>query len=193
MNHGMNRSMNRGMNVRESGPNFLQVVITVVHVCLAFIKYNGGQQQVKWNGAVSVFLGVDVGVRQGSILGPLIYAVISMEIPEALGNSVGYADDNTSWACGKPMDELVCNLHSSSSRLVDLSTRLKLSLNPQKTQLLWVGGSSASTPPGVSVAGVMVEPADTIKVLGLELDKKLSAAPYIASLRTSLSQRVGML
>ena len=39
----------------------------------------------------------------------------------------------------------------------------------------------------------MVKLSDTIEILGLQLDKKLSPAPYIASLRASLAQRVGML
>lgn len=153
----------------------------------------GGLQQVKWNSATSTFVSVEVGVRQGSILGPLIFIIISMDITKTLGNAIGYADDNSSWVLGKPVGELLKDMESSSERLVELSTRLKLSLNPQKTQLLWVGGPASCMLQGVSVAGIKVEPTDTIEILGFQINKRLSPAPYIASLGTSLAQRTGML
>ena len=154
----------------------------------------GGQQQVEWNGEPSNFLPVTVGVRQGSILGPMVFLFISMEIPDALNHEcVGYADDNSAWASGKLVYELASDLEASSARLVDLSAKLKLSLNPAKTQLLWAGGSSALDTPSVSVAGNVIKPQETIEILGLRLDQKLSPAPYIADLRISLAQRLGML
>ena len=153
----------------------------------------GGLQKVKWNSANSDFLPVEVGVRQGSILGPLIYVLITMEIPTTLGNTISYADDSSTWSCNGPLETLRRDLEQSSSKLVTLSSELKLSLNPQKTQLMWVGGSPTTEGPNIKIDGAVVEPTNTIEILGLKLDNKLSPAPYICTLRASLSQRLGMI
>lgn len=117
-----------------------------------------------------------------------------MDILSSLGNAIGYADDNSTWATGNNLDELCKQLESSSARLVEMSTSLKLSLNPQKTQLIWVGATSGFTDlPSINVGGVLVEPSEEIEILGLRLNRKLSPAPFITSLRSALAQRVGML
>lgn len=111
-----------------------------------------------------------------------------------MGNAMGYADDYTAWVGGDGLSTLKRNLELSSERLVELSTSLKLSLNPQKTQLLWVGGNNTlGDLPSISIGGILVKPSTTIEVLGLELDKKLSPAPFISTLRTSLARGLGML
>jgi hypothetical protein len=46
---------------------------------------SGGQQCVVWNVAISVWLPVENGVRQGSILGPILFLVIVADIPEFIG------------------------------------------------------------------------------------------------------------
>lgn len=118
----------------------------------------------------------DVGLC-GSILGPVVFVFINMDIPSIPVNCIGYADDNSNWEFGKLIDELCTYLAGAASRLIDLSTELKLSLNPQKTQLLWVGGSALAGLPEVQVRDIAIKPSNTIEILGLELDRKFSPAP----------------
>ena len=159
-----------------------------------FMSYmSGGSQQVNWNGALSGFVDVTVGVRQGSILGPVVFILIGVDIPDVLVNSIGYADDNSAWACGKPVGELCSDLAETAAGLINISTELKLSLNRQKTQLMWVGGSASSDLPEVMVGDTAIKPGSTIEILGLQLDHRLSPAPYVVGLRSALAQRLGML
>jgi hypothetical protein len=85
-----------------------------------FASYmSSGQQCVVWNVAESGWLPVEYGVRQGSILGPILFLVIMAEIPEFIGgqeNSTSmYADDLGVWAVGKDVQEVVERLEMSAS------------------------------------------------------------------------------
>jgi hypothetical protein len=65
---------------------------------------SGGQQCVDWNGARSGHIFIEFGVRQGSILGPLLYRIHVADMRDCVGigstcNS-RYADDTAIWAVG---------------------------------------------------------------------------------------------
>ena len=53
---------------------------------------NGGQQRVRWNGAISSFLDRLHGVAQGSKAGPLLFIFVTMVNFALLKRAVGYAD-----------------------------------------------------------------------------------------------------
>ena len=57
-------------------------------------------QRVDWNGNLSDFLLNELGCRQGSILGPLLFILLSLDVPVALGedDTASYADDNNTVA-----------------------------------------------------------------------------------------------
>eukprot|EP00095_Tigriopus_kingsejongensis_P012357 maker-scaffold198_size266703-snap-gene-1.29 protein:Tk12357 transcript:maker-scaffold198_size266703-snap-gene-1.29-mRNA-1 annotation:"hypothetical protein BRAFLDRAFT_82878" len=58
---------------------------------------SGGRQCVNWDGTRLDFSNVTFGVRQGSILGPILYLVLGSDMPDFLGigerDDVCYADD----------------------------------------------------------------------------------------------------
>ncbi|QQP39700.1 Uncharacterized protein FKW44_013507, partial [Caligus rogercresseyi] len=76
----------------------------------------GGYQRVVWNGTESVFLPVEYGVRQGSILGPILYLVLVADVTSCVGvgneDNSGYADDFFLWAVGDSLEEVGSLLES---------------------------------------------------------------------------------
>ncbi|QQP40912.1 Uncharacterized protein FKW44_015121, partial [Caligus rogercresseyi] len=63
---------------------------------------------VVWNGTESEFLPVEYGVRQGSILGPILYLVLVADVTSCVGigneDNSGYADDFFLWAVGDSLE-----------------------------------------------------------------------------------------
>ncbi|QQP37667.1 Rna-directed dna polymerase from mobile element jockey-like protein, partial [Caligus rogercresseyi] len=85
-----------------------------------------------WNGTESEFLPVEYGVRQGSILGPILYLVLVADITSCVGigneDNSGYADDFFLWAVGDSLE--------GGRRLLQIAGGNGLVLNAAKTQLM---------------------------------------------------------
>ncbi|QQP55414.1 Uncharacterized protein FKW44_008578, partial [Caligus rogercresseyi] len=134
----------------------------------------GGYQRVVWNGTESVFLPVEYGVRQGSILGPILYLVLVADVTSCVGvgneDNCGYADDFFLRAVG------------DSLRKADAFSRFSggngLVLNATQTQLMIRGNVKKGVAViAVTVGGVEVHPSDEIEFLGVKFDTGFTTAP----------------
>jgi hypothetical protein len=76
---------------------------------------------VVWDGQVSDVVDVEYGVRQGSLLGPVLYLLhvsdlpLALEIRDSEGDS-GYADDTAVWVVAEDHKEA----HQELQRLVNV-------------------------------------------------------------------------
>jgi hypothetical protein len=109
---------------------------------LAWFKsyLTGGSQQVSWDGTLSDLIVVRYGVRQGSILGPVLFLVLISNMAKALrigdNENVVYVDDTTIWQTGRTVAEVVKKLTDKVARFVEWSRKSGLSMNASKTPQL---------------------------------------------------------
>ena len=90
----------------------------------------------------SDFQSVDVGVPQGSILGPLFFLVFYNDLPYILDCELdAYADDSTLTYTAKSVDEISDKLSNSCDAVSQWMIENKLKLNTDKTQILLTGTS----------------------------------------------------
>src|SRR6218665_598170 len=94
----------------------------------------------------SSWVPVQFGVPQGSVLGPLLYILFTADIsplfPKYSASGHLYADDVQAHVHGPPPSQFLDITSSIASLAADLDSWMSsncLSLNPSKTQLIWLG------------------------------------------------------
>ncbi|QQP41547.1 Uncharacterized protein FKW44_015956, partial [Caligus rogercresseyi] len=141
----------------------------------------GGYQRVVWNGTESVFLPVEYGVRQGSILGPILYLVLVADVTSCVGvgneDNSGYADDFFLWAVGDSLEEVGSLLESRA----DAFSR-------------FAGGNGLDVAVfAVTVGGVEVHPSDEIEFLGVKFDTGFTTAPHNINVAKAAAKRAALI
>jgi hypothetical protein len=157
-----------------------------------------GRQVVVWNGVESNSVGMVYGVRQGSILGPLLYNVHVADMPACLDvgeeYNTGYANNTGAWQVGYTLEDVAASLQRIADRFSAYTKGNGLSLNAAKTQLMFNKKADGCT---VVVDGAVINPASSLELLGVRYDQHLTTRPYVKALvkavrmRASLISRLG--
>jgi hypothetical protein len=156
----------------------------------------GGRQCVVWEGIVSGLIDVLYGVRQGSILGPILFIILTSGMAEFLGvkedENIVYADNSNVWQTGSTKEEAARKLAKKAALFVEHTRRMGLSMNAAKTQLLFSSHAGNVVETTVEVDGNHIHPGDVIKLLGVRYDRKLLTTPHMKSLLAAVRQRASV-
>jgi hypothetical protein len=166
---------------------------------------SGGEQSVVWGGTILDTLSILYGVRQKRFSGPCCTCCagsrLALGLSTAVGNNngggnvvagdTGYADDTRTWAIGDSLAEVMTELHHLAEAFSFFTRNNGLALNGGKTQLL-IGDSHLVRKEDLAkleivVDGAVVRPSDTLELLGVSFDRKLTVRPYV----TKLAKRPG--
>jgi hypothetical protein len=163
-----------------------------------FICYmTGGRQSVVWDGTVGGLVEVLYGVRQGLILGPLLFIILTSGMADFLGvredETIVYADDSNVWQTGSNGEEVARKLAEKAALFVEYTRKMGLSMNAAKTQLLFSSHAGNVANTTMEVDGSVIYPSGIIELLGVKYDRKLSTGPHVKALLTAVRQRASVI
>ena len=171
----------RAYGLNDDAIAFLQSYLTDRH------------QRVKFHGKFSEWCPVKCGVPQGSLLGPLLFNIFLNDLNFA-GQSSSlrlYADDTTTYASDRDIVTLEISLNQDLNVLVTWFSQNYLIVNSIKTQGMVLG--SHTHVPEFFIGETKVESANSLKILGVTIDSKLTYCEHISNMLKKVYAKIGVL
>ena len=131
---------------------------------------------------------VSVGVPQGSILGPLLFAIYINDLPKVLRNTtVGlFALDTALYCSFQSARDLQTMLNQDLDRLAQWLYQHKLTLNVSKSKFMLIGGPRKLNVQGEGVIQSQLP-------LSVIINENLSWTDHVDYIKNKVSQRLGVL
>lgn len=151
------------------------------------------------NGKLTKYLSsrleVKAGVPQGSIIGPILFLLYINRLPRVLsdGSALLFADDTSIICKSHQLDALEVNSCINVQSVVQFLNELLLSVNGKKSQYLQFRNKhnvSRDREIDVVINNSPLEQANSVKFLGVLLDRSLTWVPYIDQLCNKISSGV---
>jgi hypothetical protein len=145
------------------------------------------KQHVVWDGQVSNIMDLEYGVKQGSLLGPVLYLLhvfdlpLALEIRESNGNSA-YANDTAVWVIAEDIAEAQKELQRLADTMAKFTRDNGLAQNGAKTQVMIGGFKAKAESISIHVDGAEVKPSNTFELLGVTIVQRFTVRPYLNTL-----------
>ena len=166
---------------------------------LAWVQsYLTNRKQAVWiDHCFSDFLDSDVGVPQGSNLGPLFFLIFYNDLPYTLDCELEvFADDSSMNTTAKKVEDIGTKLTSEGARVSQWMLENRLKLNADKTHLLTVGTQerlrNLPAQPRVVMDGLVIEESSEKSelLLGCTIQSDLKWHSQIENLLSKLKTRL---
>ena len=138
------------------------------------------QQRTKINQSYSSWEEILFGVRQGSILGPILFNIFLSDLFLVVKdvNFASYAEDNTIYQSANNVEDVINDMQLSAEKLFRWFSDNQMKGNTDKCHLIM----SRNNNPEIQVGDSLIKASDYEKFLGLKIDYKLNFDNHVNSL-----------
>lgn len=153
-------------------------------------------QATIYRGQESDYKYVDLGVPQGSVLGPILFILYVNDIKDVvtLGNINLFADDTVLFVIADSIAEAYSVMKLELSKLTEWLKMKKLKLNVKKTKYMLITNKiRTGHVDTLSIDGEVVEQVNVVKYLGVMVDEKLNFNEHIDYIIRKAASKYGML
>ena len=152
-------------------------------------------QCVEFSAIRSTLQPIKIGVPQGSILGPLLFILFVNDFPEVSTKftSLLYADDTAILFQSKTNEALQHLLNEELPKVDQWFKLNKLLLNTDKTYYQLYNTTKQHISLDVRIKDATIKHADTVKYLGVFIDKDMKWNSHIISLSHIISRNIGII
>ena len=154
-------------------------------------------QSVKVGSSLSNLKSIDIGIPQGSILGPLLFIIFVNDLPDSvMCKTVMYADDTSLLVSSSDPSSLQNSLNHNLSNIAKWFRDNNLTLNASKTKFMLFG-----TPQNIKkfqnisliYDGDDIEKVDHFKYLGIIFDSHMTWSQHVDLIASNVSKRCGVI
>ena len=154
-------------------------------------------QCVKIRQTVSDLKNITCAVPQGSVLGPLLFLIYINYIykSDPIAAFRLFADDTALFCANKNINQLKNNINTSLDNIANWLKANKLTLNVDKSKLLYFDLSPACKRNvfDVYINGEPLEFNNEAKYLGVTIDNKLTWRQHIENIKNKINKGIGIL
>ena len=141
------------------------------------------EQRCKVGSKYSTWRTIIKGVPQGSVLGPLLFNIFINDLFLFINDCelCNFADDQTLYTYHKVIDVVVNKLEKDLTNAINWFDTNGLVANPNKFQVMFLGTRSKSKL-CLNINGMQTAAMHSVKLLGLNIDWKLTFTNHVMSL-----------
>ena len=155
------------------------------------------KQVVKYGNNISGKKDIDIGIPQGSGLGPVLFLIFINDISQSVTNASCsiYADDVVIYVSGTTIGEINDKLQNTINNVHDWYSQNKLKINTDKTKSMLIKNNHVIPTQNLNIrlGNQCLENVQHIRYLGLEIDENLTWEHHIKGVTKSISAKLNLL
>ena len=152
------------------------------------------KQFVSVNGESSTVKPVNIGVPQGSIIGPILFLIYINDLCTTYPKYTLYADDTTITLANENFNDLINQTNTELEIISQWATHNRLTINSDKTECMLFSNREFSTNNNLLTLGAdYLKFENSFKFLGVILDNKTSFSNHTKFIREKITKSSGIL
>ena len=155
----------------------------------------GRTQRTRFNASVSRFVRNELGVPQGSVLGPILFILYINDMKRVLRfcDINLFADDTVLFITITDVEQAMGHLNEDFLSLASWLKFKKLKLNISKTKYMIISSANARADVNVQIDGETIDRVREIKYLGVVIDDMLTFKSHINTVIKKAAKKYGII